>query len=135
MERMRSYLRLLVLALTAALGFVPVISCKTPSGTGLVSKVVDCASRAVREKGLVYIGKVNDVLGSQSLSDPAARAKLVDLGIDAGQDVLGCLLLDQGQKFAEATAANPNDKVSQTAARRAKERVGELEAEGWQFNR
>jgi hypothetical protein len=84
---------------------------------------------------MTYLGKVNDVLGNVSLTDPAARARLIDLGIDAGQDVLGCLMADQGQKFAEATAANPNDEVSRTAARRARDRLNELEGEGWQFNR
>lgn len=131
---MRSLLRVLAFTITATCTLVPVTACKTTSGSGFTSKIVDCASQAVRDKGLVYLGKVNDVLGNLNISDPEARVRLINLGVDVGQDVLGCVLADQGLKFAEATAANPGDRVSQTAARRAKTRLDELEADGWRFN-
>jgi hypothetical protein len=94
---------------------------------------VDCAQQAIRDKGLTYVGKVNDILGNVAIDDNTAHARLIDLGIDAGTDVLGCLLRDQGQKFAEAASSNRSDAVSLTAAKRAKERIVELEADGWRF--
>jgi hypothetical protein len=124
-----------VLALLIMLGTAGLPSCKTTGAGGVGARVIDCAQKAIQEKGLVYVGKVNDILGNTGVSDDAARARLIDLGIDAGQDVLGCLLADQGQKFAESAAKNPADDVSHTAAKRAKTRLLELEAEGWRFDR
>lgn len=123
--------RIVLLALVALLS-VP--ACKTPGGVGGIgARIVDCAQQAIREKGLIYVGKVNAIIGSTELTDNDARGRLVDLGIDAGQDVLGCLLRDQGQKYAESSAANPNDRMSAVAARRAKDHLEDLEREGWQF--
>jgi hypothetical protein len=120
------------IVLLAALSGAP--GCKTwGGGGGIGAKIVDCGQQAIREKGLVYVGKVNSIIGSTELTDQDSRARLIDLGIDIGQDVLGCLLRDQGQKFAESSAANPNDRMSAIAARRAKERLIELEDEGWRF--
>jgi hypothetical protein len=109
------------------------LGCKTTGGAGVGARIVDCATQAIREKGLVYVGKVNTIIGSVDISDADARGRLIDLGIDAGQDVLGCLLRDQGQKFAESSAANPGDRMSATAAQRARAHLLELEGEGWRF--
>jgi hypothetical protein len=126
-------LLVLVLVLAAPLA-VP--SCKTTGGAGGIgARIVDCATRAIQDKGMTYLGKVNDVIGNTGITDEAARSRLIDLGIDAGQDVLGCLLADQAPKYAEAAKSNPGDEVSKTAAARAKQRLKELEAEGWRFER
>jgi hypothetical protein len=124
------------LLLTSSLSLLAIIGCRhLPGGTdgGAVSKIVDCAQKSIRDKGLLYVGKVNSIIGATDISDRDARSRLIDLGIDAGQDILGCLLRDQGVKFAESADANPADQMSVTAARRAKTRLGELEAEGWRF--
>jgi hypothetical protein len=114
---------------------LPALGCKTlgGGGGGMVAHLVDCASQSIRERGLTYVGRLNDVLGNTQLSDTDARGRLIDLGIDAGQDVLGCLLRDQGAKFGESARRNPGDRVSATAARRADARLSELVAEGWRF--
>jgi hypothetical protein len=129
---MRTKIRaLLALALVLA---VP--ACKTTGGVGGIgARIVDCATKAIQNKGMTYLGKVNDVIGNTGITDEAARSRLIDLGIDAGQDVLGCLLADQAPKYAEAAKSNPGDEVSKTAAARAKARLKELEAEGWRFER
>jgi hypothetical protein len=122
-----------LLALTLFLATLA--GCKTTGGAGLGARIVDCATKAIQNKGMTYLGKVNDVIGNTGITDEAARARLIDLGIDAGQDVLGCLLADQAPKYAEAAQSNPRDEVSKTAAARAQARLKELEAEGWRFER
>jgi hypothetical protein len=132
MGPMTNLLRALVVALVLSLVGLP--ACKTTGGVGGIgARIVDCAQQAIRDKGLLYVGKVNSILGGTELGEDDAQARLIELGIDAGQDVLGCLLRDQGAKFAESAQANPNDRVSVTAARRANLRLRDLEAEGWQF--
>lgn len=125
-----------ILALVLVLGTLSAIpACKTTGAGGIGARIVDCATRAIQDKGMAYLGKVNDVLGNTGVTDETARARLIDLGIDAGQDVLGCLLADQAPKYAEAASHNPSDEVSKTAAARAKSRLKELQAEGWRFER
>lgn len=133
MAVMRIALAVLRLVLALTLGTLPVVACRHFQPGTVGGKIVDCASKAIREKGLVYLGRVNDVIGNTQLSDGEANSRLINLGVDAGQDVIGCLMADQGVKFAESARENPNDVVSATAARRAERRRAELEREGWRF--
>lgn len=121
----------IVLVLAASVAALP--ACKSWWTTDTLSKIVDCGQQAIRDRGLIYVGRVNDVLGNSTLSDRDARARLVELGVDAGQDVIGCLLREQQPKFAENASRNPADRTSAVAAQRADDRLRELEADGWRF--
>lgn len=101
-------------------------------GRGVVGRIIDCAQQSIRERGILYVGAVNDILASPA-SDGDAKARLARLGADAGQDVIGCILFDQSKKFRESSAANPNDRVSAKAYDRATDRLEELEGEGYRF--
>jgi hypothetical protein len=122
-------LLLFLLALLA-----PVASCKTLGGSGgIAERIVNCGSDAIMERSILYIGRVNDVLSDQGISDDGARSGLVQLGIDVGQDVLGCILRDQHGKFQENVKANSSDVASRTAIKRSGAHLGELENAGWRF--
>jgi hypothetical protein len=125
------------LVLIPLLFLVPLVAapaCKHFSpDSPLAQKIIDCGSKAIRERGLSYVGKVNDVLADTRLSDQQANGRLINLGLDAGQDVIGCLLFEQGARFAESAKANPGDVASARARERASARIGELEAEGYRF--
>jgi hypothetical protein len=101
--------------------FVLSLRCGTtgPGGGGIGAKLIDCSKREIFETGVAYVGRVNKVLTSQTSDDKLARAQLIDLGVQAGEDVLACLLRDQGFKYAEASRENPNDVESATAKRRS----------------
>lgn len=110
-------------------------ACKHLQPGSLGARVVNCAEKAIRDKGLVYVGRVNDAIANPNLSDREAGLKLGELGTEAGWDIIGCVLLDQGGRFAEAAQANPQDQVSVRAQARANARLAELEDEGWRFER
>lgn len=122
-----------VLLLVVLLGAAGGVSCKHFGPGSVGARIVDCATQAIRDQGLLYVGRVNDVIGNTTIPDGEASNRLVQLGIDAGQDVLGCLLRDQAAKFGESATANPGDVVSVTAYRRANKRLEELQDDGWRF--
>ena len=124
----------IVLALCILVGSVTgSLSCKHWFTEQTAGRIVECGSQAIRDKGLLYIGRVNDIIGNPNLTDRDSKVRLGELGVQAGWDVLGCLLRDQQMKFADSSRRNPNDRMSATGARRAEEKLVELEAEGWHY--
>lgn len=121
--------KLLALVLLASLAG----GCKSWFTAETGARLVACGSTAVREKGLLYLGRVNDTIGNPQLTDRETSVRLGELGVEAGWDIIGCLLRDQQVKFGESARANPNDKISATAAKRADDKLRELEGDGWRF--
>ena len=131
-QTLRTLLALVVLWLVP-LALVP--ACKTTGIGGVGAKIVDCAEKAIRDKAMTYLGKVNDILSNTGVTDQTAESRLIDLGVEAGEDVIGCLLTDQAPKFAEAAAGNPTDQVAKAAAKRSQTRLEELQSAGWRFTK
>jgi len=96
-------------------------SCRTssPGGSGVGAKLIDCGAHEVFEAGIKYLGRVNSTLTDQMVDDSTTRAKLINLAIEAGENVIACLLRDQGGRYADAAAHNPADVESVIAERRA----------------
>ncbi len=101
--------------------------CRTPgsTGPGVGSKLIDCGTHEVFEAGIKYLGRVNSTITDQMVDDSTTRAKLINLAIEAGENVIACLLRDQGSKYAHAAAHNPADVESVIAERRAESFIRE----------
>jgi hypothetical protein len=95
------------------------LACRYPQPATVGRKLIDCSVDSVKKRALTEIDTVNSVLADTGVDDEGARFRLVNLAVDIGQDVLSCILRDQGVKFGEAARVNPRDRISVTAARRA----------------
>lgn len=89
--------------------------CAHPIGAG-VSKVINCASAAIQDGFSKILPAVNScVAGSDESYEPC----LVGLIGQGGEDLLACVLRDQGTKFLDSARANPKDAVSVRSAAHA----------------
>lgn len=103
------------------LAVVMFAGCRVPAPGTPGRRLVDCSVDVIKRQSINAIDPVNDIIADGGLTDSEAKSQLINLGIDIGQDVLACVLRDQGTRFAQSADANPADRKSVVAARRAQE--------------
>jgi hypothetical protein len=113
----------LVIAAWALTGFLlAVTGCPKPTPGTTHPGVLECSSEVVRAHWPEALPAVNRCLAAAA--DSAWFDCLVGLiNPIAGltEDVIGCVVRGTGDRYRQASAANPNDEISSTAASRAAE--------------
>jgi hypothetical protein len=97
-------------------------SCQQPGGGGGIgNKLISCTTEAVSRNWPTVLPGVNTCLtdtGPDS-SVSSCLLGLINPAINVTEDVIACVLRDQGRKFGEMAARNENDLRSARAAHRA----------------
>ena len=99
----------LVLLLTA---------CRLPPPDSKAGKVIRCGTDAVLNNFGKALPSVNTCISSAPDYEGCLFG-LIDPVVGITEDVIACVLRDQGAKFAAQAEANPGDSVSARAAVRA----------------
>jgi hypothetical protein len=117
----------ITMLLLGALGLAGLVlsgsGCKVPPPNTVGGRVVSCTTQAVRDNWPAAIGPVNSCLVSASAS--ACLLALIRPLAGITEDVVACLVRDQGSEFAHAAQANPGDTRSATAAANARNYLAE----------
>lgn len=92
-------------------------ACRMPPDS-TASKIIRCGTQAVKDNFFQALPSVNGCLASPGYE--SCLFGLINPVAGITEDVVACVLRDQGQKFAAAAAANPTDTHSAQAATRAR---------------
>jgi hypothetical protein len=114
----------LLLIAVGALGLVGIVcqGCRTPPpgtpGTG--QRIVNCATQAVADTWPEFLPQVNGCLAHDT-GAMGCLLSLIQPAVGATEDLIACLVRNQGAAYAHAAQANPGDAVSVRAAAAARQ--------------
>ena len=99
--------------------------CQVPTG----GQAIQCGSEAIEKNWHKALPKVNACL-TMATGWEGCLIGLIEPAVGITEDVIACLVKDQGAKFADTASANPSDATSKDGAAHAAEF---LQKRGYKF--